>query len=200
MVARSHFLPETVMLGGGGLSRPIAATTPEWQFVERITITGSAVASQDFATVLNGDTDLGYRITLSMIAGSAETLDSVFLRVNGSAIVTDRRYISAAGTSVTTGATGSSVYQLSVQGTGGTAKEGFAEYTLNYSRTGYQRLWRYYASKSNNTTDWQEEFFGSFRMTTPGTATNITSLGIGADTPNDRIGVGAILTLYKKGG
>lgn len=173
------------------------ATTPEWQFVERITI-GSAVTTQDFTTVLDGNSDLGYRIVASIIAGSS-TYPAYSLRVNGATIACNRRYIFASSTTVATAATDSSIFILGLQPTSGTAKEGGFSAILNYSRTGYERLWRFHGTKANAVVDWQEEFTGTLRMTTPNTSTNITSLGVHCNAANG-IGVGSILTLYKKGG
>lgn len=180
-----------------GRGTAAVATTPEWQFVERITL-GSAQTTQDFATVLNGNVDLGYKIVMSVIAGSVTT-PALAVRVNGATFAANRRFVYAASTTVSTGATGSSAFFGQMQGTGGTAKQLTGSLELRYARTGYERIWRMFASKVENTTDWQSLFVGTFRMTTPNTATNITSLGIHCDQASG-LGVGSIFTLYKKGG
>lgn len=166
----------------------------EWILVERITIAGAAATTQDFATALNGDVDLGYKVCAFIKSDAAG--DAIFsLRVNGATIAANRRYIQAVSTTVSTAATASATGMLT---TDVTSDEGAFEAYLSFARTGYERFWRFWTSKSSGSTDYQEEFFGTFRMTTPNTATNITSLGVVSDTASG-IGIGSILELYKKG-
>lgn len=187
-------------LGPLAMSRIVTvstATTPEWQFVERITM-GIAATTQDFATVLDGDGDLGYLIRCHFVSGAASA-SAFSLRVNGATIVCNRRFIEALGTGVSTAATAAATTIAVVEGTGGTAKECYAEAVLHFSRTGFNRIWRFMSSKDSSSTDWMQHFIGTFRMTTPSTATNITSLGVVASAANG-IGAGTVLELFKKGG
>lgn len=165
----------------------------EWTLVERITI-GSAQQNQDFAAVLSGNVDLGYKIKC-FIKNDAAASPLYSLRVNGSAMVSDRRYINAASASVSTATTASSNVIMVL---GDTADEGTFEAVLDYSRTGFERLWRFASSKFSGSTDVLEETIGRLKMTTPATSTNITSLGLGCNTVAG-IGVSSILELYRKG-
>ena len=170
----------------------------EWVLVERLAIAADAT-TKDFTTVLSGNTDLGYKIKASIVRGTTTNAATNYgLRVNGASMAANRRYISASSTTVSTAATAASILTLGLGTNANATLEGGMEYTLNYARTGYERFWRFWGSRINSNTDWQEEFIGTLRMTTPNTATDITSLGIVADQTGG-IGANSILELYKKG-
>lgn len=162
-----------------------------YTLLEEIT-RGSDTTDQDFSTTLSGNTDKGYLVEVMLINNSGATA-SYSLRMNGSGITSTQQYSFAYGGSLYAASESSSRFMA--LGTSGIAQIGVARIDFPFMDTGHERFYRWESSHagSSATVDWWAAF-GNF--SSPSTATNITSLGIGCNQTNG-IGTGSVLRLYK---
>ncbi len=164
-----------------------------YELIEVINIS-SAVTTQDFSTVLDGDNDGGYIIELNIVNGAAASTN-YSIRVNAATWAVNRQYIYATSTTLS-GARDTGTSILAIATSAGDGDEGIAFVRIPFSKTGRQRLAYCEGSHAGSTTSFVELFNMFIQVTTPATTTNITSLGVVASQTSG-IGVGSVMRLYK---
>jgi hypothetical protein len=162
-----------------------------WKLVEEITI---SVAAQtlDFTYAIPS-TVKSIKVDAHLINDQAGSTNYC-LRLNGADIAGRRQYINSAGAAVS-GANDASVTFAGLKASGSPPDECDGEIVLNYPGTGIQRIINTVASASASSTNTLDNFRTYMDVTTPTTATAITSAGIGASTASG-IGVGTMAKLW----
>ena len=169
------------------------------QLIEEIEITGAAVTNFDFATVLDGNNDGGYMIEGFYINDSTAGNSNLRMRFNAAQCVTDRSFVYQTGASTLTGgyqAGGATPNIVGAEDADGTAVQSAFIFNMPISTTGQERFWSSVSSKAVAGSGRVGIFSIEGRMTTPNTATNITSIGVVSDIANG-IGIGSIFRLWR---
>lgn len=168
--------------------------TAHMQLIEELSI-GSSVTTADLATVLDGNTDGGYSL-IGYIVSDATVAPTYTIRLNGADWAVNRSNIIVTGAAAYTGAYNTTATILGLQANSGTIKKGYFNLFMPIMRSGYDRVAWGLASKMNNTTTTVEHSQFTYNITTPSSATNITSIGLSASQTNG-IGAGSKFKLYK---
>lgn len=159
-----------------------------WVFVEEKTMSVGAT-TMDFSSTLNGDSDGAYMICIRTI-GNAGGGANTGLRINGATWVVDREYILGNGAVIT------SAFQTGVSNCMDTSNAGdssYCEVVIYPTQTGAIRFAKTMSYMNYPGTD--QQFTAVSVITTPNTATNITSLGIYSTLAMQ---VGTKMTLFKR--
>lgn len=157
-----------------------------YELIEEIIVT-SAVQTQDFASALDGNNDGGYIIEIYLVNDDGST-SVVNLRINGADWAVTRSRLRQTGISVAGLRDNNINFGAPI-----TSSEATFIIRIPKSSTGNRRhVISEVAEDSTNVV--QSKY--TFDVTTPTSATNITSLGI-ASTVVSGIGVDTVMRLYK---
>jgi hypothetical protein len=161
-----------------------------WELVDETTIS-SATQTWDSSTVA-GDTDVSYKVVVRIINDTGNTI-GYLIRLNGANWAGSRQSLTANGSSVSAGRdTTMTICQTDTNGIVAAVE------VLICGVTGDKRN-AYSISSERDTSSYQRGYLGFFNITTPNTATEITSIGVGADTANG-IGVGSQIQVWRRVG
>jgi len=146
-----------------------------WQLIDRTVVAGAAVQTYDFAptVAVSGNADLAYMIFGFVVNDDASTAN-IGLRLNGAAVANNRQYLTASSTTLA-GARDTTV----TFGALPTTKSMSFMLWIPKAATGNVRHCIVTTAFNSSTAIEKHEY--AFDITTPSTATDITSLGIGAD-------------------
>lgn len=157
-------------------------------------VLSAAETTHDMDTTLDGDT-MGGVLLAAYIESDATVAANYTIRLNGADMAGSRARQVQSNTTVT-GVIDTTVTVLGLQANSGTTYKGTFWFYMPFPKSGEDRVAYAWASHNGNTTYTLENSMYVYSITTPSTATNITSIGL-SSSQTDGLGINSRFKLFK---